>query len=121
MYNFSYGNMPFVGMNQPYGQPNVSQMQNASPKTNKILVVSLEDALNRYAEPNSEMIYVNQDQPILYQVRTDYIGKKTYLIMDLIEHKATSAQGNTDYVTRADVEKIIKEHMDAIKGSEAIE
>lgn len=121
MYNFNYGNMPFPNMNQPYGQPNVSQMQNASPKTNKILVVSLEDALNRYAEPNSEMIYINQDQPLLYQVHTDYMGKKTYLIMDLVEHKATSTQSNTDYVTKADVEKIVKEQIEAMKNGEAIE
>ena len=64
---FGRPNTQFNGMyNTPYNGNLQSQMaqqpQPAPMRTNKIYVTSLEDALNRYAEPNTIMIYRNQDE-----------------------------------------------------------
>ncbi len=48
----------------------------AQPTTNKIYVTSLEDAMQRYASPNSTMIYVLQDENALFEIYTDPQGKK---------------------------------------------
>lgn len=70
-------------MNYGYPYPTYPQMQ---PRTNKIFVTSLEDALNRPADPNSEVIYLDQDKPFLYQVMNDMQGRKTYKTFELTEY-----------------------------------
>lgn len=92
----SYGNyqpqpqMPFVAQNQPLNAFQQQQGQMAQPamqqptqsiimppKSNKIYVTGLEDAMSRVAEPNTEMEYRHQDKQIIYEVYTDLQGKKT--------------------------------------------
>ena len=46
------------------------------PTTNKIYVTSLEDAIQRYASPNSTMIYVLRDESVIFEIYTDIQGKK---------------------------------------------
>lgn len=80
-----YGGVSYGGYNIPqmnYGQtpapPGQPQMQNQGlPKTNKIFVTSLNDALSRPADYNSSMVYFHQDQPLIYEIITDAFGKKT--------------------------------------------
>ena len=43
----------------------------APPATNKIYVVSAEDAMSRYAQPNTVMLYVQQDESAIYEVYTE--------------------------------------------------
>ena len=84
----AYGNMNYggyipqmnYGQQQPPVQPVQPQMQQAQslPKTNKIFVTSLDDALNRPAEYNSVMVYIHQDKPLLFEITTDPFGKKTH-------------------------------------------
>ena len=121
MFNNFFGGMP----QQPiYPQQNMFgggiPQQNMPPKTNIILVTSLEDALSRYAEPNSNMLYINQDKPIGYNIMTDAQGRKVHKIIDLSDHKEeTPAQ--VEYVTKADVEEIVKRQLEAFKKTEVIE
>ena len=79
--------------NYPYQQPNFQgyynnyqQQVQPQPKTNKVWVTSLEDAMARSVEPNSEYIYLHQDKPLLIEVRTDGQGRKTTRVMELKDY-----------------------------------
>lgn len=73
----------------PTFQPTVPQL-----RTNKVFVTSLEDALNRYAEPNTIMVYRHQDEKFEYEVMTDMQGKKTYKTLALSEYSGVEPQKN---------------------------
>ena len=105
MYQNPYLNSPLFNYNNSYpqiAQPNYynAQQQNAMrtsnqqqsyvappPKTNKILVVSLEDALSKCNEPNCDYMCLDQDKPLLYNVSVDMQGRKAYQTFDITEHK----------------------------------
>ena len=57
-------------------------------------MTSLEDALNRYAEPNTIMVYRHQDEKFEYEVMTDMQGKKTYKTLALSEYSGVEPQKN---------------------------
>jgi hypothetical protein len=67
----------FNQFNQPqmYGQ----RQQTSYPFTNVSYVTSLEEALIRTTQFNSDMIYFNQDRNEFYRVRVDTDGRKSYL------------------------------------------
>ena len=52
---------------QPYGM-----------HTNIIRVTSLEEAIMRTTQPGSDMMYIHQDKDILYRVKVDFDGKKSW-------------------------------------------
>lgn len=110
-YGYGYGGI-FNG-----AQP----QQPSAMKTNIVLVTGLEDARSRYAEPNSNMIYFDQDKSIAYNVMTDMQGRKTYKILDLSEHKESAPAPTAEYVTKADVEEIVKKQLEALTKKEDIE
>lgn len=56
---------------------------NFAPVSNKIIVKNLEDALRRYADFDSEMLYIDANQNLLYNVYTDVRGEKTYDIYEV--------------------------------------
>ena len=58
-----------------------------APITNKTFVNSLQDALNRWSDYNSEMIYFDWYKNVAYNVVTNGRGEKTWTIIDLSEHK----------------------------------
>ena len=94
---FGRPNTQFNGMyNTPYNgnfQPQMMQPQQpAQMRTNKIFVTSLEDALNRYAEPNTFMVYRHQDERFEYEIMTDGQGKKTYKTLQLGDYSATQVE-----------------------------
>lgn len=61
-------------------------------KSNKIFVTSLDEALNRFAEPNSETIYLHQDQPLLFEVKVDAQGRKEYHTYELRQPQQSASQ-----------------------------
>lgn len=86
----NYYNTPQMPTQAPqsYFAPQPTQ----SPiRTNKIFVTSLEDALNRNAEPNSEMVYLHQDQNLLFEIKTDAQGRKIYQTYQFSAYKPESA------------------------------
>lgn len=108
MYNTAYnGNF----------QPQMAQQPQPAPmKTNKIYVTSLEDALNRYAEPNTIMIYRNQDEKFEYEVITDSQGRKSYKTLELGSYSAPQTE------KKVETPIISREEFDAVKGRlEALE
>ena len=80
-----FGNMPYMS-NYQAQQPQPMQM-----RTNKIFVTSLEDALNRYAEPNTIMVYRHQDEKYEYEIMTDSQGKKSYKTLILGDFSAQNS------------------------------
>lgn len=106
-----YGNpyAPYGGYNS-YGGYGV---QPQSPiKTNKVFVTSLEDALARPAEIGSEYIYLHQDKPLLYEVKTDMQGRKTYTVLELSQPQNKSQREEE----KADISTITKEDFGALQA-----
>lgn len=91
-------------MAYPYGyyQPNyVSQQQ--QPMTNKIYVTSAEDALSRFAAPNTVTVYFLQDESTIFEVATDFQGKKnirTRKLSDVEPQKQAEAPSADNFITR---------------------
>ena len=112
------------GQNKGYGvypsQQNYYAQQAPIPqpppmKTNKILVTSLTDAMSR-SEPNTEMLYLDQDNPFIYQVTVDIQGRKTYRTFEIKEvteqvnyaqkDKATQDIDLSVYATKDDLKNL---------------
>lgn len=112
---FGRPNTQFNGMyNTPYNgnfQPQMAQQPQPAPmRTNKIFVTSLEDALNRYAEPNTIMVYRHQDEKFEYEIITDAQGKKSYKTLQLIDYSTQKEDKNEKKSI------ILREEIDDIKG-----
>lgn len=70
-----------TGQPVPFNQPQMygQRQQTSYPFTNVSYVTSLEEALIRTTQFNSDMIYFNQDRNEFYRVRVDTDGRKSYL------------------------------------------
>lgn len=69
-----YNNSMFQPQNNMVGQN--SQQQNQSyTNTNKIYVSGIDDVKNRLLQPNSDVIFLDNDKPILYQKVVDSKGQ----------------------------------------------
>ena len=109
--NYPYQN-PYHGYMNHFQQP-IQQI-----KTNKVWVISLEDAMARSVDPNSEYIYLHQDKPLLIEVKTDMQGKKTARVMELKDYIEQPKPENTipnDFPTREEFDGL-KAEIQAIKG-----
>lgn len=95
-----YGNYGGYGSSPYGGYP--TQPQSMQPKTNKIFVTSLEEAMARPAEPNTEIIYLHQNEPLLFEIVTDMQGRKAVKTFSLCVENKTKLQN--DYVSRAEFE-----------------
>lgn len=87
------GNNPWQGTYYPNTQ------NYAQPRTNKILVTSLEEAIAKSGELGSEMYYFDQTKPLIYVVKTDMVGAKSWAQLAY----STEQQTNNAPATRADV------------------
>ena len=101
-----------------YGDPNYWNQQNwinnnpqlAPPnsnwipqvRTNKILVTSLDEALSKNAERYSEMYYWDQSKPVIYVIRTDQNGVKSWAEIPY----TIPNQANSTPVTKADLDAV---------------
>ncbi len=70
------------------------------PATNKLYVVSVEDAIARYASPNSVMLYVLQDESAVIEVATDPQGRKTHRVRIMADPPAREEVKSDDFVRR---------------------
>jgi hypothetical protein len=106
--NYPYGN-GYSTPNYSYAHPNYSALNTnfsqMPAKTNKIYVTSLEDAMARFADPGSTMLYVLQDETMAFEIVTDVQGRKNYRALRL-ELAQEAQKGQTDYVTREEFEKL---------------
>lgn len=105
-----FGNAPYMSNYQ--AQPQPMQM-----RTNKIFVTSLEDALNRYAEPNTIMVYRHQDEKFEYEIMTDSQSKKSYKTLVLGDYTAQNSD-KTQEPTYASKEELyaFKSRLEAVES-----
>lgn len=91
-----FGNNNFFGgfTPNPYMQPQMQQPVQPQIRTNKIFVTSFEEAMGRYAEPNSIMVYLHQNQPIMYEINTDQFGKKSGVTYEYKPYTQTETKQN---------------------------
>lgn len=116
MFNYG-GNFGSYGAYNPQQQMYQQQMQAQAQanlqaqipmRTNKIFVTSIEEAMAKYAEPNTEVVYYHQDKPMLIEVKTDIQGRKTCNVFDLTPHQAESEKVAVVYATKEEVEEIVR-------------
>lgn len=116
MYNGmgGYGSQPYNAGYQPQVMPQPQL------RTNKVFVTSLEDALNRYAEPNTIMVYRHQDEKFEYEIMTDVQGKKTYKTLVLTDYSAVDTRKNEGGVVVAQEQlNAIQSKLEALEGKVA--
>lgn len=101
MYYNNQQNFPYYGYGNIQPQP---------MRTNKIFVTSLEDALNRYADNNTIMVYRHQDENLEYEITTDSYGKKTYKTFKLSDFVAPNndKQSATKNISRDEFDSFNK-------------
>ena len=110
--NYPYQN-PYQGYINQYQQP----QQVIQPKTNKVWVTSLEDAMAKPVEPNSEYVYLHQDKPLLIEVITDGQGRKATRVMELkpyVEQPKTETPTPNNFPTREEFDGL-KAEIQALK------
>lgn len=83
---------------------NYQQPQQTQPLTNKLYVTSVEDALSRFANPNTVTVYFLQDESTIFEVTTDAQGKKNYRARKLtdVSDEPKKKDAPIDYVTRTE-------------------
>lgn len=108
--NNAFGNMPQMQM------PMQGMQYQMPPKTNKIFVTSLEEALAKPVEPHTEVIYLHQTEPLLFEVSTDMQGKKTVKTFALAIPKQEEKQPAVNAVTREEFEEFKKQVESMLKG-----
>lgn len=96
--------------NTPYNGNYAPTQASTQMRTNKIFVTSLEDALNRFAEPNTIIVYRHQDEKFEYEIMTDSQGKKTYKTLEIRPYSAPQETKSESTAT------ISKEEFDAVKS-----
>lgn len=105
-----YNGFASQGYTNPYAQQTPVTMQPTAlqPTTNKIYVTSGEDALNRFAQPNSVTVYIQQDESALFEVSTDQQGRKSIRTYSLTPYTAptTEKADKVDYVLRTEFEAL---------------
>lgn len=74
---------PYQQMNRGFrGQPAPAYNQFV-PTTNKTFVTSLEDALSRRADYNSQMVYFDANKDVMYDICTNGYGEKSWAIFNI--------------------------------------
>ena len=122
--NYGYANT-IPTSTQPYGYPmsNYGMQSMAQPQmpmqpqtnTNKIYVSGIDDVRNRQLPNNSDVIYLDNDKPILYQKVVDGKGQfevKAFSIVPYSPQDNDSAKQSVDlsnYVKIEDLEPIKSE------------
>lgn len=106
-----YNSLSNINHNQTtQQQEQTSQTNTNTPKvnTNKIFVNGIEDVKNRILPPYSEVIFLDNDKPLLYEKKVDGAGKmeiRTLSLLDYVEDtKAKELNNLSDFVKKDDFE-----------------
>ena len=112
---FNYGNQ---GQNNGWGQPRqyggYTPPVQPQPRliTNAIFVTSLEEALIKTTERNSDMIYFHQDKNEFYRVKVDMEGRKSWAAFP---YNLPNQEDNAP-ATKADIQALAA-RIEALEGS----
>ena len=135
MYNPMFNSYGYPNMNQPYNyqanpymnnyQNNLQQAQPVNTNTNKIYVSGIEDVRNTRLLPNSDMIYIDNDKPLLYQKVVDGKGQfevKSFKIIPYSPEQDTKKETSIDlsgYVEKGEFDAL-KQEFEAFKNKSTI-
>lgn len=86
------------------GYPGSSYGQQSYGNSNIILVTGVEEALYRTTMRGSDMLYVDQTQPIFYRVKVDMDGRKSW---SEYRYNVPTQDDNTP-VTHAELAAVLK-------------
>lgn len=103
---YDYGNQ-YRQYQQPY-QQQYSGSSAAAISDRIIRVSSVDSAKSLCLRPNSEVLALDENQPILYLVRSDGAGYNSVFAYDITEHIANKEKTN-EYITKAEFEELRKE------------
>lgn len=92
---------------QPVQASQQPVQQQTPTRSNKVFVTSIEDATGRYADPNTEIIYLHQDKPFIFEVFTDWQGKKTVKTYRFEECTVEEMQDETKGIAKKDLENFV--------------
>jgi hypothetical protein len=88
-------------MGMPRQMP--AYQQNSMPaRTNKVFVASLEEALSKPVDFNTDMVYFDTNRDIMYSIYTNEWGQKTYQVFEIAVHAdlQQNVAGNDDILKR---------------------
>lgn len=106
---FAPNGMQYATQSQgtPFGQQSFQQNVN----TNKIFVNGIEDVRNRVIPNNSDYIFLDNDQDIMYRKTADATGKTTLTCykISLIDSNNLGQPDMSKYALKEDLEAIKKE------------
>lgn len=97
---------------QQQPQPQYGYVQQYKPVTNVSIVTSLEEALIKTTERNSDMVHFHQDKNEFYRVKVDNEGRKSWAAFP---YNAPNQNDNTP-ATKADIKALI-ERIEALEGN----
>ena len=118
--NYGYQNQPYNYQANPY-LSNYSNIPQQNTNTNKIYVSGIDDVRSRTLPPNSDMIYLDNDKPILYQKVVDSKGQfevKSFSINPYSPEQDTKKEHSVDlstYVEKSEFEAL-KQEFDTLKN-----
>lgn len=103
-YNYNQPFGGFGGYVPPVQNPIYQQPQPPQYTTNKLYVASVQDAITRYAMPNTVIMYTLQDESAVIEVTTDAQGKKTPRVRLLSDEPVKTEQ--IEYVSRQEFDAL---------------
>lgn len=104
--NFNTNNLSYTGTGTPsWGTSNrfSAYPPQSNISSNIVRVTSLEEAIMRTTQPGSDMMYIHQDKDILYRVRVDFDGKKSWGEFPIL----VPNQADTTPATKADIAAVL--------------
>lgn len=117
--NFGYTPSYYNPYSQPQQQTQQQQQPNqvqpqpqAATNTNKIYVSGIDDVKGRFLSPNSDVLFVDNDKPLLYQKVVDSKGQFEIKVFDICPHIEQQEQKQEDtinlsaYVLKTDLEPL---------------
>lgn len=99
---YSYNTPP---QRNSWGQQHTYNSYTTQPRLNSnvVVVTSLEEALIRTSECNSDMVYFHQDKNEFYRIKVDSEGRKSWAAFPYSLHN----QEDTTPATKADIRDLI--------------
>lgn len=102
MYDF-YNPYPQFNQQMQRPQPQIQQ-----PTTNKIVVSGIEEVRQRQQPYNSDMLYLDNDKPIIYEKKVDSVGQFEVRIFAITE-KTGEIDAKPEYALKSDLTALMDE------------
>lgn len=115
MFNHRPGSYPQYGPQYPQYGTNMPYNQFV-PSTNKQFVRSLEEALSLPADLNSQNIYFDTNENVMYDICTNGQGEKSWAIFDITPRQVSSKQSTQTNAFEERFNRLEKMMEDLVNG-----